>query len=203
MDGLADPIKSRVRILALTKLIYTYGGMLVPNSTIAIKDLKPLYNEKISNNKMFTGELINRSDSNVHSRFSPSHKIMGCVKSCNNMKLLSEHLEILISSDNTDQANFEGNVSRYLRKLMNDGRCNIICGKGLGTKNKKNEPILIDNWLEESSVNLCMCSLYCIILPDDEILSRTKYQWFARLSHLQVLEANTQASKYLIISRGI
>ena len=189
--------------MALTKLLYTYGGMLVPNSTIAVKDLKPLYNEKISNNKMFTGELINRSDSNAHSRFSPSHKIMGCLKDCNNMKLLSEHLEILISNDNTDQAKFEGNISRYLRKLMNEGRCNIICGKGLGTKNKKNEPILIDNWLEESSVDLCMCSLYCIILPDDEILNRTKYQWFARLSHLQVLEANTQASKYLIISRGI
>jgi hypothetical protein len=203
MDGLADPIKSRVRVLALTKLLHTYGGMLVPNSTIAVKDLKPLYNGKVSNSRMFAGELINRSDSNVHSRFSPSHKIMGCVKNCNNMKLLSEHLEILISNDNTGQPKFEGAISRYLRKLMKDGKCNLICGKGLGTKNKKNEPILIDNWLEESPVDLCMCSLYCIILPGDEILNRTKYQWFARLNHLQVLEANTQASKYLLIGHGI
>ena len=41
-----------------------------------------------------------------------------------------------------------------------------------------------------------MCSLYCIILPDDDILNRTKYQWFARLSPQQVFEANTQASKF-------
>jgi len=203
MDGLADPIKSRVRVLGLTKLLCKYGGMLVPNSTIAVKDLKPLYDGKVANRKMFSGEMANKSDSNVHSRFGPSHKILGCVKNCATMKLLSEHLEILISSDNTDQPNFEGNVNRYLRRLMKDGKCNIICGKGLGTKNKRNEPILIDHWLEESPVDLCMCSIYCIILPDDEIVNRTKYQWFARLSHRQVLEANTQASKYLLISRGI
>ena len=40
MDGLAEPIKDRVRTLALSKILYTYGGMLVPNSTIAMKDLK-------------------------------------------------------------------------------------------------------------------------------------------------------------------
>ena len=37
----------------------------------------------------------------------------------------------------------------------------------------------------------------------EEILSRTKYQWFARLSKKQVLTANTQISKYMIISHGI
>ncbi len=202
LDGLADPIKSRIRKLALTKLIHTYGGMLLPNSTIVMKDLRKLYDEKVSGNKMFTGELLNRSDSNAHSRFGPSSKVLGCVKGCDKMKELSEHLEILISRDNTDQPNFEGNISRYLRKLMSEGKCNIICGKGLGTKNKENKVILVDHLLEESSLNLCMCSLYCIILPDDDILNRTKYQWFARLSHRQVLEANTQASKFILISHG-
>ena len=46
LDGLADPIKSRVRVLALTKLLHTYGGMLLPNSTIVLKDLKVLYDSK-------------------------------------------------------------------------------------------------------------------------------------------------------------
>ena len=176
--------------------------MLLPNSTIVMKDLRKLYDEKVSGNKMFTGELLNRSDSNAHSRFGPSSKVLGCVKGCDKMKELSEHLEILISRDNTDQPNFEGNISRYLRKLMSQGKCNIICGKGLGTKNKENKVILVDHLLEESSLNLCMCSLYCIILPDDDILNRTKYQWFARLSPRQVLEANTQASKFMLISHG-
>ena len=80
MDGLADPIKSRVRVLALTKLLHTYGGMLLPNSTVVLKDMKPLYDEKVSGNRMFTGEMRNKSDSNVLSRFGPNHKLLGCVK---------------------------------------------------------------------------------------------------------------------------
>ena len=203
MDGLAEPIKDRIRALAISKVLYTYGGMLVPNSTIAMKDLSDLYNGKINENEMFVGELVNRGDSSTYSRFSPNHTFMGCIKNSNSMKDLEEYLEILISKDNTDQPNFESSINRYIYGLMNKGKCAIICGKSLGTKNKENEVILIDNWLEESPINLCMCSLHCIVLPGDEILARKKYQWFARLSKKQVLTANTQVSKYMIISHGI
>ena len=203
MDGLSEPIKNRIRTLALSKLLYTYGGMLIPNSTIAMKDLKELHNEKLLSNDMFAGEFVNRGSSSTYSRFSPSHKFMGCKKNSNSMKELIEYLEILISKDNTDQPKFEATINRYLYKLMNDGKCGLICGKALGTKNKKNNVLLIDNWLEESPVNLCMRSLHCIVLPDEEILNRKKYQWFARLNYVQVLDANTQISKYMIISRGI
>ena len=41
-----------------------------------------------------------------------------------------------------------------------------------------------------------------IILPDNEILNRTKYQWFNRLNHAQVFKANTEASKYLLIAHN-
>ena len=203
MDGLADPIKDRVRTLALSKILYTYGGMLVPNSTLAMKDLKGLHDGKLQEKDMFTGELVNRGDSSTYSRFSPSHTFMGCKKNSNSMKDLEEYLEILISRDNTDESNFDESINRKIYELMNKGKCAIICGKALGTKNKKDEVLLIDNWLEESPVDLCMCSLHCIVIPGDEILSRTKYQWFARLSKKQVLTANTQISKYMIISHGI
>ena len=52
--------------------------MLVPNSTIAVKDLKALHDGKLQENNMFVGELVNRGDSSTYSRFSPSHKVMGC-----------------------------------------------------------------------------------------------------------------------------
>ena len=152
---------------------------------------------------MFTGELVNRGDSSTYSRFSPTHTFMGCKKNSNSMKDLEEYLEILISKDNTDQPNFEASINRHIYGLMNKGKCAIICGKALGTKNKDDEVVLIDNWLEESPINLCMCSLHCIVLPGDEILARKKYQWFARLSKKQVLTANTQVSKYMLISHGI
>ena len=65
-----------------------------------------------------------------------------------------------------------------------------------------NKVILIDDWLGEYGVKVCNNTLNCIVLPDEEILNRTKYQWFARMNESQVLNSNTQISKYLIISLG-
>lgn len=44
-----------------------------------------------------------------------------------------------------------------------------------------------------------MVGLY---LPNDEILSRTKYGWFPRMNKKQVMESNTIAGKYMLISHG-
>ena len=51
-------------------------------------------------------------------------------------------------------------------------------------------------------MHLLICSLKCIILPDDEILKRHKYNWFARLSHRQVLEGDFEVSKFMVLSLG-
>jgi hypothetical protein len=41
-------------------------------------------------------------------------------------------------------------------------------------------------------------NMYGIYIPSDEILNRRKYEWYARLSPEQVLEANVILSKYMI-----
>ena len=202
MDGLSEPIKDRVRTLALSKLLYTYGGILIPNSTIMMKDMKSLYDTKLLENDLFVGELLNKGDSNEITRFFPSFKLMGCHKNSVVMKDLIEYLEILISKDNTDMPNFQSTINRYLFKLINDNKCSLIDGKKLGAKDNKNNVVLVDNWLENTNLDICLDSLVCAVLPDEEILSRTKYQWFARLDKRQVLEANTQASKYILISHS-
>ena len=202
IDELSDPVKSHVRELALCRILYEYGGMLVPNSTIVMKDLRSLYNTKMEEKDFFAGELVNRGSSGTYTRFFPSHKFMGCKKNSHTMKELLDNLEISVSKDNSDQPEFEKLTDKYIYKFIKEGKCSLICGKALGTKDKNNNVILIDNLLENGPLNLCLCSLYCICLPDDEILNRTKYQWFARLNHRQVLESNTQISKFMLLSHG-
>jgi len=202
LDELSNPIKTRIRTLALSRLIHTYGGFLIPNATIAVRDLRPLYNELLKDKDMFCGELINRSNTNVYTRFFPNHKIMGCVKGSLCMKEMIDYLGRLISKDSTDEATFEATINRFLYKLSLENKCEVIDGKELGVKSKTGEVILLDNWLGEQGVEVCNNTLNCVVLPDDEILSRTKYQWFSRMSPSQVLKANTQISKYLVISLG-
>ena len=64
------------------------------------------------------------------------------------------------------------------------------------------DSIVIDNLLEEKPLNLCLSSLYSVYLPSDDILNRTKYLWFVRLNRRQILESNTQAAKYFLLSYG-
>ena len=86
--------------------------------------------------------------------------------------------------------------------MVQENKCDLVCGKSLGVKSKEDEVILVDHWLQESPVKICLCSLYCICLPSIEILKRTKYGWFTKLNKQQLLEAKTDISKYLLMSLG-
>ena len=113
-----------------------------------------------------------------------------------------ENLEVIVSENNNDLVKFEGLIDRHINKLCLEGKCGIICGKALGVKDKENKVILVEHLLNNTPLNLCMCSLSCIVLPDDEILKRHKYNWFVRMSHRQVLGGEFQASKFMILSLG-
>jgi len=202
ISGLSDPVKTHVRELALANVLYEYGGLLLPNSTIVLKDLKEIYEKNIKDVDFFVGEFVNKSDNNSVKRFFPSSKLMGCTKFSKGMKKLINDLEISVSNDNTDQPAFEGLTNKYIYKYVKEGKCGLISGKEIGTKDKEGKEILVEDWLGEASINVCMCSLYCICLPDEAILKRNKYNWFARLNHAQVLEANVQASEFLLLSHG-
>ena len=199
---LADPVKSHVRQLGLAKLLHAYGGVLIPDSTIMLRNIEGLHKEKLQQNNMYVGELVNRNNSSVSQRFFPSHKLMGCKKNSESMKELVENLEVIVSENNNDLVKFEGLIDRHINKLCLEGKCGIICGKALGVKDKENKVILVDHLLNNSPLNLCMCSLSCIVLPDDEILKRHKYNWFVRMSHRQVLGGDIQVSKFMILSLG-
>ena len=202
INKLSDPIKSHVRELVLCKLLYKYGGILVPNSMIVLKDLHSLYKVKLEEKDCFAGEFVNKGISQTYIQFFPNSKLMGCRKGSKGMKELINNLEINISNDNTDQPKFEGSTDKLIYKLISEGKCGLICGKALGTKNKENKIITIDNLLNEAPLKLCLSSLYCIYIYDEDILNRTKYQWFSRLNRRQILESNTQVAKYFLLSHG-
>jgi hypothetical protein len=43
---------------------------------------------------------------------------------------------------------------------------------------------------------------YGILIPSNELLNRTNYSWFTRMSTKQVLESNTIIGNYLLLSIG-
>ena len=201
INRLADPLKSHMERLGLARLLYTYGGFLVPNSVIALKDLIDVFTQSLSKTDAFVVEGINRTKTNDISLFIPNSKIMGCMKNSKNMHNYLKYLETLVATDFTEAMDFEGTTNKWLYKETKEGRITLLNGKLFGIRNNEECPVNIEELLQNSFVkfNSEMVGLY---LPNDEILLRTKYGWFPRMSKKQVMESNTIAGKYMLISHG-
>ena len=199
MNILSDPIKSHYRLLGMLKLLYNYGGIRLPSSTIVMNDMRMFANEIY--NGCFVGELINKNSSSKYSLFYPDNEIMGCNKNCVIMHELVKYMEMKISKDSTNEMDFNGDLNRYIYKLSLSNKIKVLDGMIFGVKDVNGHPIVIDDLMSSSKVNFCN-NLQMLYVPKKEILNRINYQWFSRLSKKQVLEANTVISKKLLVSLG-
>jgi len=207
MKLIADPIKSKIRELALAKILYYYGGMIVPNSFLCFKSLIPIYNEGVKNDSMFVCEMLSRSVVSSIVDFFPSSKIMGCVKNCAKMETYVNHLEILVSNDFTNESNFIGECEKWLfaeiRKTQNtntsDESIRLVKSETLGLKDRKGHAITIEMLMGNTYIQLSN-EVLGVYIPSDEIVKRVKYEWFCRLSPKQVLESETIIGKLILTS---
>lgn len=202
MNILSAPIQEHMRNYGLSKLLYYYGGMLVPSSTIAITDFKPLYEKSLNKHGCFTAEKINRTSTSVYKDFFPTMKIIGCRKKNPIIKELVNYLEVLALEDYTSEIDFLGEADRWLYKQTSIRRMNLIDGKVFGMKEICGKAVNIEELFSDGLIEFDNRVLIGIYIPADEILKRTNYKWFARLSEKQALAADTLISKHLLVSLG-
>lgn len=61
MNTVPDPLKTRYREYGMAQLLYYYGGMVVPNTFVCLRNLKELYMEGIENGTPFICEYENKN----------------------------------------------------------------------------------------------------------------------------------------------
>jgi hypothetical protein len=173
LNTLAEPMKTHYREYGLAQLVYSYGGMIVPNSFICTQNLKSFYEENIANGKPFVCEAINNT-LNIENQkrrlaFIPDIYFMGADR---------ENPVIL-------------NLVDYLKRLNSNPH--------FGIKTRHRKTILLEDLMEENFLKL---NNQCVgvYIPADEILIRTKYQWFASMPSEDILKTNMIVSKYLMAS---
>lgn len=201
LNMLADPIKSHVRKLGLLKIMYNYGGMLIPNSMIVMKDLNKLCSELLTSDNVLAAEFVTRNNVSSKCQLFPSSKLLCSMKFNNTILNLINKMQVLISRDNTNDMDFTGELDRELYKECINGNVNLINGQTLGVKTVDNEIILVDDLVGNSYLNLCK-EMYGLYIPSEELLKRTKFNWFARLERNEILKSNTNIGKYLLVSLG-
>ena len=196
----ADPIKSKIRQLALSKVLYNYGGFLMPSSFLCFQNLAPLYETLTSGNKMFVGEMLTRNGVSEQMNFFPDTKFMGCQRECPTMLHYMKYLEIIASSDFTSESDYNGAYGRWCFERINSGEMNIIPASFLGMSDAAGKQVTLEMLMSNNFLNLSG-QVQGLYIPADEILKRNNYQWFARLSAKQALASDTVIGKYLLIAR--
>jgi hypothetical protein len=199
---LAEPMKSHFRELGLLQLVYFYGGMVVPNSLVCLKNLKKFYEEGISGNRPFVCEGVNRNVNLIRQKnkklFVPDLYLFGALKNDDTILELIEYLKIRNKSPHfSAEPDFLGDSSEWCVEYIKRGKMNLIGGEMIGIKTENRKTILLEDLMEEGYLKLNKKAVG-VFIPADEILIRPKYQWFAVLPSDQILKSNMAISKYLM-----
>lgn len=201
MSSVSYPISNKLRDLAMTKMIYLYGGMVVPPSFLCMKNLIDMYQKGTNGNKMFVCETINRSSSSVDFTYYPDISFMGANKNNQMVKSLLEFMERTISRDFTSESIFLGKFDKWVSLKIKNNEINLIPAVEIGVKDINDDPITIDILMGQNYIKLYE-NTYGILIPANEILNRTNYQWFARLSPEQVVTSDTILGKYILLANA-
>ena len=200
LDKLGDPVQEHFTLLALSKVLHRYGGMLVPNSTIVMKDLLPIYNSALRVKDCFAVEGINRGNTAEVVELFPMTKFMGCRQNSPVMKQFATFLERKIRNDYTGECAFLGEANRWLYQARLRDQLVLVNCKFFGMVDKQCELVDVDRLMSSTFIDFDATDLYGIYLPSQEILTRTSVQWFTRLSQQQLRQCNAIAAKYLLIA---
>tara|TARA_B100000073_G_scaffold345686_1_gene355310 strand:- start:2266 stop:3255 length:990 start_codon:yes stop_codon:yes gene_type:complete len=197
MESLSSPTLEYVRQIALTKLVYLYGGMITPISFVCLKDMKELYLKGIKDNKMFVCENISK---HLSSDFYPDSRFIGAEKENKTVLDLIRYMEQEISEDYTYEEKFIGKFDNWCSNAVKEGNANLIPGSGVGVKDANKEAIKLNDLLDSTyPINLCPCA-YGVWIPMNELLKRVVYGWFLRMDKAQILSSDFSLSKIMMLS---
>jgi hypothetical protein len=122
---------------------------------------------------------------------------MGAQKACPIIKGIINDLKIRNKSNHfSTESKFTGQTSQMLRLVIESGKATLVDGRMVGIKTTKGKRILLDDLMSEDFLDLDP-NAYGIVIPADEVLSRSKYQWLAYLSTRELMKTKMVLTKYL------
>ena len=199
MSILADPMKCYIRQLAMAKLIYAYGGLNVPISFLCFRDLIGMYNKGTNDDSMFVCENYDMNITATTKLFYPNANFMGARKENDTIKEFINFMERTISDDYTAQSKFLGDFDRWCNAKITKGTVRLIPGTDVGTRTVDDQPVTVETLLSDDYIHF-YGKMYGIWVPDQMILKRRHYEWFARMSPEQIFQGQFILAKYIVLA---
>jgi hypothetical protein len=188
VSRMAEPMKSHCRDLGMMKLMYLYGGIVVPNSFVCSRNLKPLFGDNA-----FVCQEENQT-TGLKGKWVPGMKFMGARKHDETIREFIEFLEK--SNVMTDERRLKGTTQQWLSRAIDDGKMELVGGEKIGIRTKSGKSIGLEDIMEEKYLDLAG-DCYGVLIPGADVLRRTKYQWFAVMSREELLGTNIAIVRYM------
>ena len=167
------------RQLLLLEILFEHGGILLPPTLYLRNTIK----SQDALDRWFVVDVFNTHHKSTSSSI-PSIAITGAPVNC---PCLRKYITYLA---NEDKAEF---TDSYFVK----NNIFVLDGAIFGTKNKLNESIQLDDLMSNKNLNLSEYNIG-LYLPYRELMERTLYKWYVRMSERQVLAANCAFSHYML-----
>jgi hypothetical protein len=217
LSKLADPVQKKMRFLGCLHLLEKYGGLWVPPSFLCMRNLIGMYNMGTGDSyiesatsssyspsdpaqiEMFIAENIDHNVTSTDYLFSPDISFLGAKK---NAPILTDFIDFVqrtCSSDYTEQSCFLGEFSRWCQLRIQRKKVKLIEGKLIGVKTMENRPVVVEDLMGEQYIELYP-QMFGIYIPIQEIMKRTRYNWFLRMSPRQLLESDVTLCKYILLA---
>ena len=149
---------------------------------------------------MFVCETIDRNVTSTDVDFYPNLSFCGAPKECETVRELCNFIQRTASHDYTADTKFLGEFDKWSKERIHSGKINMIEGVEIGTKTVDEKQIIVDDLMSNNYLDLYQ-GTYGILIPSEEILSRNKFEWFARMSPKQVMESDTIIGNYILLSQ--
>lgn len=170
------------RHLCLMKILYEYGGVMVPPSLYLKESIAKLDNPQ----QWYVTEMVNTENVSTQ-KMLPSSELTGSNAKNPELLLYIQHLE------KQDRSVTE---SPFCENYFVSRQIPVLDGGLIGTKHKSG-PVLLEDLMAEQVLELTDNNIG-LYMPADLLKKRLQYQWFCKMSEAQVLECNCVFSYYIL-----
>ena len=184
LTTLSGEILEEYRKLMFCKILYEYGGVIMPFSFFCKKSIKEVDNTEL----WWVSEVKNQGINVSQKNGIKSIELMGSSKKNENLnEFIEKYKETLKKDFGMEHSTFITDNLQYISYLD---------GKIIGTKGENNKFLGLEDLMSNNKINMVQDNVG-IYVPHKELLRRRHYNWFCYLSTDDLLISKTFLSEYM------
>lgn len=185
LSKLSGSLLEKYREICLMKILYEYGGLIIPPSLCLKNTISKIDNE----DTWYVIDSYNYQSENLKTML-PSTIVTGSNPKNKHLKKYIKYLEDIALKD------FGESSIHYSANYFLKNKIPILDGALIGIRDANNNPISIDQLMTSNGLKLRYDAIG-LYMPHRELLTRKAYQWYCYLSEKEILEANVSFSYFL------